>query len=230
MQIKKQIPNLLTCGNLLLGVLAIIEILQGQLEYIIYYTLLAGLLDFFDGFAARMLKVSSPIGKDLDSLADMISFGTVPALLVFQMLSQQGDFGIWNKVPLIIVILSGVRLAKFNNDTRQTEHFYGLPTPANALFFCSLPLLIQHPLFASWIGNPTVLISLSVAMALLLVTDVRLIALKFKSFARKGNEEKLLLVLGSLVLLATFQLMALPFMVLYYIVLSLIVNILDPNN
>jgi len=225
--LKNHIPNFLTSCNLFLGGLAVIEIFQGDLENVIFYTLLAAVIDFLDGFAARLLGAHSNIGKDLDSLADMISFGLVPSLLMYKILYdlQYNDW--WIYTTLSIAVLSGVRLAKFNNDTRQTEHFHGLPTPANAMFICSLPLLAQQTFFSSILTNQIILISISILMALLLVSDFKLIALKFKGYKWSGNESKYLLILGSLVLIATFQWIALPFVIVLYIIVSILANIIS---
>ena len=131
MSIKNHIPNFITCLNLAVGCLAIIAIFEGKLDNIIYYILVAGIFDFLDGFAARMLKVTSAIGKDLDSLADMVTFGVVPSLLMFAMLKNNSSIEWLPYLALLIAVLSGLRLAKFNNDERQSDTFYGLPTPAN---------------------------------------------------------------------------------------------------
>lgn len=144
MYIKKNIPNAITCCNLLCGCLAIIQATNGNLLWAAYLVGMAAVFDFFDGFAARLLKVSSPIGKDLDSLADMVTFGVVPGIVMFKMirlglrLDKEG-FDLIEENPWItyivfmIPIFSALRLAKFNHDTRQTEAFIGLPTPANAI-------------------------------------------------------------------------------------------------
>lgn len=225
MKIKKHIPNFLTCCNILFGCLAVIEIFQGQLDHVIYFTLLSALVDFFDGFAARLLKAYSNIGKDLDSLADMISFGLVPSLLVYQMLYSEGH-DLWMcYLPLSIAILSGVRLAKFNNDERQTDAFYGLPTPANAMFFCSLPLLEEHAFFATLLANPYFLVVISLLMSIILVADIKMIALKFKGFGWEGNQEKYLLILLSLIFFLTFKWYAFPFIIVVYVILSILVTL-----
>lgn len=163
--IKKHIPNSITCLNLLSGALAIIYILrEGNLEVASWLIILAAVFDFFDGLIARALGVSSPIGKDLDSLADIISFGLAPALLVSQALWSSGAETLEGFPPLLIAAFAALRLAKFNNDTRQATSFIGLPVPANALF---------------WIGLASVLPELRVAMGdtLLLTSVYTLVAL-----------------------------------------------------
>ncbi len=158
MNIKKHIPNAITCCNLLCGCLAIVQAFEGNLVYASYLVGLAAIFDFFDGFAARMLRVASPIGKDLDSLADMVTFGVVPGVIMYkialfgqQTYIEEATFGpqiiseFWSKIiPLccfVVTIFSAIRLAKFNNDTRQSDSFIGVPTPAIALFVCSLILV-----------------------------------------------------------------------------------------
>ncbi len=148
MNIKKHIPNAITCGNLLCGCLAIVKAFEGDLVWAAYLVGIALVLDFFDGFTARLLKVASPIGKDLDSLADMVTFGVVPGIVMFQIMSFSHnslytfDFGPSLKYfAFAIPVFSAIRLAKFNNDTRQSDSFIGLPTPANAIVICSIPLI-----------------------------------------------------------------------------------------
>lgn len=158
MSIKKHIPNAITCCNLLCGCLAIVQAFEGNLVYSAYLVGLAAIFDFFDGFAARILRVASPIGKDLDSLADMVTFGVVPGVIMYKIawfgqqtyveeatlgLKIEGDF-LSQIVPLfcfVLTIFSAIRLAKFNNDTRQSDSFIGVPTPAIAIFICSLVLV-----------------------------------------------------------------------------------------
>lgn len=164
MNIKKHIPNAITCCNLLCGCLAIVQAFEGNLVYAAYLVGLGAIFDFFDGFAARMLKVSSPIGKDLDSLTDMVTFGVVPGVVMFQLIRfsldsyvqdtvypphipndfikdfGHLDYGYLPFFGFIITIFSAIRLAKFNNDTRQTDSFIGVPTPAVAIFICSIIL------------------------------------------------------------------------------------------
>lgn len=231
MKILKHIPNTLTSANLFIGCLALIEIFEGNLENIIYYVLASGLMDFFDGFAARLFKSDSNIGKDLDSLADMVSFGAVPSFLMYQMTKSvaiQDSLLVY--IPLLIAVLSGVRLAKFNNDTRQTDHFHGLPVPANALFICALPILASQGIFTDYLQNPYVLVAISVIMSLQLVADYPLIALKFKGYGWKGNEPKYALILLSALGLATYQVVAFPFIIVLYVTLSIFTNFVSANK
>ncbi|RZK99241.1 MAG: CDP-diacylglycerol--serine O-phosphatidyltransferase, partial [Hymenobacter sp.] len=157
---KRHLPNAITCLNLLCGCLALTFIFRGELVLGAYLVGAAAIADFFDGLLARALRVSTPIGKDLDSLADMVSFGVVPGAIMYQLLShalapkpEESDFvlpGLWVLIPclgFVISIFSALRLAKFNNDTRQTTSFIGLPTPACTLVVASLPLILAYDNF-----------------------------------------------------------------------------------
>ena len=233
MNIKRHIPNCITLCNLLCGCLAI-QWIVGENHNLFYASLLVitgAIFDFFDGFAARLLKVSSPIGAELDSLADVVTFGLVPALIAQKLLLDTGYFAansLVNYIPLIIALLSALRLAKFNVDTRQTEGFIGVPTPANALLWISFPLVFATntsnlPFWiAPFLSNGYAILVLSVVSALLLISNLPLIALKFKQFSWKGNEARFTLILGSLLLLVVFHFAAIPIILLLYLFLSLI--------
>lgn len=213
--------------NLIFGCLAIREIFTGELENVIYFVLCSGIADFFDGFIARLLKVSSPIGKDLDSLVDMVSFGLVPAFTLWAMIRSIDHGSILAYIPFSIALMSAYRLAKFNNDERQRDAFYGLPTPANALFCCALPLLVEKDIFSSALLSTEILAVISIVMSYLLVMNIRLIALKFKHFGWRENELRYLIFCLALVSLATFQLIALPFLIMFYVIASIFTNILS---
>jgi len=249
LNIKKHIPNTITSCNLICGCLALTQTLNGNLIWAAYFVGLAAVCDFFDGFAARKLNVASVIGKDLDSLADMVSFGLVPGFVVYKMLHigyllhhESYAFIYGNSwimfIPLIIPVFSALRLAKFNNDARQTDSFIGLPTPANAIFFCSIPLIVnwdtQFDLMRSGIVHllihPMVLLGLSVFMSFLMVAELPLIALKFKDFKWKGNEFRYLLILLSLLWLVLFQYSGFTLVVLSYVALSIVQNAMSPKN
>lgn len=237
MNIKKHIPNAITCCNLLCGCLAIVQVFEGNLVYAAYLVGLAAIFDFFDGFAARMLNVSSPIGKDLDSLADMVTFGVVPGLVMFHLLKTSlingnEDFQVFKNytflvfIPFVIIIFSALRLAKFNNDTRQTESFIGLNTPANSMVICSIPLILkQHPDITTLL-NPYALCILSVGLSLLLVSEIPIFALKFKHFKWKGNEIRFIFLALSLLMLITLQFLGIPLIIILYVLLSLLTNYL----
>lgn len=226
----KFIPNLLTLGNLFCGCLSVIFILQGQLKWIPLLIGLAAFLDFFDGFAARLLKVSGPLGKELDSLADMISFGLVPGLIVYHYFQVTELPHPWLAYfGLIITLASCYRLAAFNISTDQSEEFIGVPTPATTLFFLSFPLLDQFnpdsKLF-SLITNTWVLLGITLIFTYLLNAKLRLIALKFKGFGFKGdNVFRYALLIGVLLIFLIFKWEGLPISIIYYILLSIIRSI-----
>ncbi|RED99742.1 CDP-diacylglycerol--serine O-phosphatidyltransferase [Marinoscillum furvescens] len=216
---KKHIPNSLTCLNLITGAIGCIAIIRGNSEWAIYFVLISAFFDFLDGFAARLLHVQSAIGKELDSLADVISFGLLPSLFVFAQLEQQLDQPYLPYVALLIGAFSAIRLAKFNTDDRQSDQFIGLPTPANALLLTSLPLL---PSAIDLSGYP--LLALALVTCYLLVAPLPMIALKFNDWSWKNNQLKYSLVILIVLLVAMLQLKALPFVIPAYVVLSIIGN------
>lgn len=281
--IKSLIPNLLTAGNLVGGILAIIFSLTDKLEWAPYCIFISAFLDFFDGFAARLLKVQSELGKQLDSLADMVTFGVAPGIIVFMMIKVSifnSFVGLYMDYPgpylnnpdtfteitaivtsapefktdqfynlmsystayiylpyiaFIIPILSLFRLAKFNLDTRQSESFIGLPTPANTLFFAVLPILLFTPsikenteklwMIENIILNFWLLSVTAIMMSVMLVVELPLFALKFKTFGWKGNEIRYVFLTISIGLLATLVFWAIPLIIILYVLLSLIQNI-----
>jgi CDP-diacylglycerol--serine O-phosphatidyltransferase len=226
MKIIAQIPNLLTLLNLLFGVIGIVWVLDGDILSGAYFILIAAGFDFLDGFVARLLKVQSDMGKELDSLADVVSFGVLPGLILFMMTKNQTEpESFLPYLTLIVPMLSAYRLAKFNLDTRQSDRFIGLPTPANALFISTLPYLaLQWPLMEQWLSSPVVLILLAWIFAILLVAEIPLIALKFKSLAFLKNKFRYILILLSIGMFALLQLAGIPLVILAYIGLSLVEN------
>lgn len=217
----KHIPNTITLGNLTCGFVGIIFAMDGDLILAAWLILIAAILDFFDGFAARMLKASSPIGKDLDSLADMVTFGVLPGIIMYQMLLNTGIN--YTFIAALIPIFSCLRLAQFNNDTRQTDGFIGLPTPANAFYIAALPAIqIQNP--GSILEQPIILVVIVVVQSLLLVAPLPLIALKFKHFKWAGNEFRYLLIITAILSVAIFKLIGVPIFILAYLLLSLLNN------
>jgi len=214
----RHLPNLLTCCNLLCGCLGIVSVLENKFIPAAYFVWVAGVFDFFDGFSARILKVSSPIGKELDSLADVISFGLLPAVVMYKMWGGQGG----EFLPYLsfsIAIFSALRLAIFNVDETQSDSFRGLPTPANAFLITALPL--QAGVLEAWLNQPWVLVVVIVLSSFLLVSPIELFALKFKNFSWKENKIRITFLLLSIVMLASLQIMAIPIVILLYIVLSL---------
>ena len=225
MNIKKHIPNALTCGNLLSGCIGIVAAFQGGQEGLIlatYMIWLAGLFDFLDGFAARLLKVSSPIGGELDSLADMLTFGFLPAAMVFTLLQESGTEPWLPYLAFVIAVFSALRLAKFNIDTRQTDSFIGLPTPANALLISSFPLIMAYStLSLEFITNPWFLLSSSFVLSFLLVAELPLFALKFKNFSWQDNKIKYIFLITSVVLIILLKFVAIPLVIILYVLFSL---------
>lgn len=217
---KKHLPNLITCLNLSTGAVGVVWVLQTHWQQAIWFVLAAAVFDFFDGFAARMLQVQSAIGKELDSLADMVSFGVLPGVFLYQMMAAQSA-GYLAYVALLVVPFSGLRLAKFNIDTRQSDRFIGLPTPANAIMLTSL---IWWPL-----GDPVlwVLAFISVVASLLLVAEIPMIALKFKHFGWKGNESRWLLISLAVVLVAALGTGGVAFLIPTYILLSIGAHLME---
>ena len=168
--------------NLLCGVLGVIFTFQGALHIAFYLMLAAAVCDFLDGFAARMLKAYSAMGKELDSLADLVSFGLLPSLMLHRRLVEGGMTGVWSYLPLIIVIFSALRLAKFNVDDRQSENFLGLPTPACAMWCGSLVFAADHGVMsmAGLLQDKSIILIASVVLALLLVSEIPMFSFKFK--------------------------------------------------
>lgn len=224
---KRHIPNTITCLNLFSGCLGIVFAFNGNLNYASYAILIAAIFDFLDGMIARLLKAYSDIGKELDSLADMVSFGVLPAVIVYQLFSISSPHETYTWIPysaFIIAVFSGLRLAKFNIDTRQAEHFIGLPTPANAMLIGSLPLILSQE--ASFMSTIIVsnyfLVPLSIVMSLLLVAELPLISLKFKSLNIKDNILRYVLIISSIMLFAGLQFAAVPLIIALYVMLSFV--------
>ncbi len=214
-----------TLANLLCGCIGIVWVFRNNAEGASFLILLAALFDFFDGFAARLLNAASPIGKDLDSLADVVTFGVLPSFILFDMMSRgfQGG-GEWLAYAAFLVALfSALRLARFNNDPRQTDRFIGLPTPANAMLIASFPHILAGDRWGgAIIGNPWSLLVFSVAISYLLVAEIPLLALKFKGFGWAGNRLRYLLIAVSFLLLLLFGWAAVPLIMMIYLGLSLV--------
>ena len=223
---KKHIPNGVTCLNLFSGCLGIVYAFQGELKLASYAILAAAIFDFLDGMLARLLKAYSDIGKQLDSLADVVSFGVLPSVLIYQLFlqsPQEGLLSTWiNYSAFLIAVFSALRLAKFNIDVRQSENFIGLPTPANALLISSFPFIIDQDSLAYYILNPYFLLLFSIIMGILLVSEIPLISLKFKNTELKQNILRYILVFSSLVLLVLFKFAAVPLIIIVYFLISFI--------
>jgi CDP-diacylglycerol---serine O-phosphatidyltransferase len=241
MKIRRLIPNLLTAGNLVGGILAIISALTGSLEAAPLFIFISAIFDFLDGFAARLLKVQSEMGKQLDSLADMVTFGVAPGIIMFVYLNQsiaitwRGEYRLMTAIAFLIPVCALFRLAKFNLDERQSDSFIGLPTPAMTIFFASLPLLVPvndqalYSLNPNWaqtiILDPIFIISSIIVLSFLMVSELPLFSLKLKHLKIKGNEIRYIFLTISIILLATLFVWALPIIILLYIILSVINNL-----
>ncbi|AFK03845.1 CDP-diacylglycerol/serineO-phosphatidyltransfera se [Emticicia oligotrophica DSM 17448] len=243
------IPNIMTLCNLLCGCVGIVFVFEGNLLWASYLIFIAGILDFLDGFVARLLKQHSEIGKQLDSLADMVTFGVLPSFIVAKLiqLSTQENTILSDLVPsnllsqthlptlaysaFILALFSCLRLAKFNIDTRQSDSFIGVPTPANAFVVAAFPLIIKfNSEYAFLILNSTFLIAYTLIMSYLLISEIPLFALKFKSFSWASNQIKYIFLILSVILLLSLKFLAIPLIIFLYIILSVINNLLPKNS
>jgi CDP-diacylglycerol--serine O-phosphatidyltransferase len=239
----KQIPNIITSLNLLCGCVAVLFAVSGDLISACIFVFFGIFFDFFDGLAARILDAHSDVGLEFDSLADMITSGVVPAIVMVHLLSESffgsplnitetfsdngWNTGITNYLPfigLLIAVASGFRLAKFNVDTRQTSNFIGLPTPANALLILSLPLMLHFQsseLIEEVILNKWFLIGFTLLSCVLLNAELPLFGLKFKTWGFKGNAIRYVFLAVCILLLVLLKFIAIPLIIMVYILLSL---------
>lgn len=236
----KHIPNFLTLLNVLAGCIATVFAAYNQLEYAALFVFIGVVFDFLDGFAARMLKAYSELGLQLDSLADMVTSGLVPGMIMFQLLRMatsegwtephlvnfDGSLGSWLPFAgFVLTMASAYRLAKFNIDTEQTDSFMGLPTPANALFVIALPLILlyqNNEVLSGLIHNPWFLIGVVLANSWLMNARIPLFSLKFKTWGFAGNEVRYIFLALCLVGLLTMKFMAIPAIIVLYVLLSLV--------
>ena len=222
---KKHIPNTITCCNLISGCIATYYAFQGDFLMALLFIIIGAAFDFFDGMSARLLGVSSPIGKELDSLADDITFGFAPSAIVFGFLSPLTSHlsPLIAFLAFIMAAFSALRLAKFNLDERQALGFIGLPTPANALFWGSLIVgLQQHDVAFS--GMEWVILVGTFISSYLLIAEIPMFALKFKHWGWKGNEIKYIFVLSCIPLLLFLGVSGFAAIIAWYVVLSVIAN------
>ncbi|MGI4728208.1 MAG: CDP-diacylglycerol--serine O-phosphatidyltransferase [Janthinobacterium lividum] len=230
---KKHIPNAITCTHLFSGCAGIVFAFHGKLDFAAYAVFMAAFFDFLDGMAARLLKVHSEIGKQLDSLADMVSFGVLPSVIVFQLfqLPDSASNNFWIYSAFFIAVFSALRLAKFNVDTRQSNSFIGLPTPASAMLSASFPLILiqQNNFFSGLILNKWFLIIYIIINCWLLVAELPLLSLKFKNLTFAENSFRYILLIFGIISLLIFKFAAIPLIILFYIILS-IVQIRTTNN
>lgn len=249
MSIKKHIPNIITLGNLFSGLTAILLILNGQYVWAGFFTFLGAFFDFFDGMVARLLGVSGELGKQMDSLADMVSFGVVPGMAMFAML-KLANADLANEVfyanenmnillytdtiyalpGFLITLFSALRLANFNIDTRQSSSFIGVPTPAITLFVLSILLisvLEQNEIIGSMVATPWILYLVTILSSYALVAELPLFAMKFKVWNWQDNKIRWVFVAIAVTLLAIFQLVAVPMIIIVYILLSVVNNLME---
>ena len=236
------VPNAITSMNLVCGSLSVFFAIDGQLGWAAVFIFAAAVFDFLDGFAARLLKAYSAIGKELDSLADMVSFGLAPAAMVFTMLQLtlfgkiqliqniEGNFSQWLLLftSLVIPVAGAFRLAKFNTDDRQSEQFLGMPIPANAIFFASLGLILElgtKEAVVPFILNKYILLIAIFACSFLMVSELPMFNLKFKNLKLNGNALRFLFLGVTLLMLVFLQIYALPLIIIWYVLLSVISHI-----
>ncbi len=246
MGIKKHIPNAVTCMNLICGCASIHFAYKGQLDWSGFAIFIAAIFDFADGFVARLLHVKSEMGKQLDSLSDVVSFGVAPGIIMFHMIqmgNKAWELGLPSWVAFIAIVLpvcSALRLAKFNIDTRQTDSFIGLPTPAMGLVVATLPILAFRTFESSlfpfndyvvfFVVHPAVLISTTIVFAYLMVSPLPLFAMKFSSWGWSKNKLRYIFLIVSFLLLLLFFFTAIPFVILIYILISIFVMIVQKKT
>ena len=245
MKLVKQIPNLLTLGNLFCGTVATIFAVQGNFESTAIFVILGIVFDFFDGFAARLLNVTGELGKQLDSLADMVTSGIAPGIVMFKLIEKSEiiNNGLHHKfskglavndffsdvriLGLLLVLGACYRLAKFNIDTRQSNSFIGLPTPAMSLFVISLPLIQLYcdiEFIQTILSNNYFLISITLLLTYLMNAEIPLFSLKFKNYSISNNKIKYIFLLVSLGLIVALQFLAVPLIIILYVLISLFTN------
>ncbi len=229
MNIRKYIPNTITCLNLVSGCIASVMAFEGNLLFALLWIVAAAVFDFFDGLAARALKAYSPMGKELDSLADVVSFGVAPGMILFTSLriwASSSSVGCLSEyipyLAFVVPAFSGLRLAKFNIDERQTTSFIGLPVPAHALLWSSAAYSLQEWLLSGQIWVAVVIIAAFCATSYLLVSEIPMFSLKIKSLSWKGNELRYILIIASALLIITFGFIGISGAILLYILLSVI--------
>lgn len=230
MAIKKHIPNTITCCNLISGCIAIAYAFSGKIEISFTWIIIGAVFDFFDGMSARLLKVSSPIGKELDSLADIVTFGVAPSTILFSKLGimsypsiLESLHGILPFIAYIMAAFSALRLAKFNLDERQTLGFIGLPTPANALFWGSLLIGLGKRIDSSPLMCIFIIVGIFIS-SWLMVSEIPMFALKFKEWGWKKNQIKYIFLLTCIPLIAIFGITGFAIIVAWYVIISYIIK------
>ena len=232
MKMIKHIPNSITCCNLLSGCISIVLLCNGNVEAAGVMIFVAALFDFFDGFAARLLKAYSPLGAQLDSLSDVVSFGVAPSFIMYHYINQcvnisMFGFNILPSVAFFLAVFAALRLAKFNIDDRQTTSFIGLPTPAMGIFVASLPFTLRHEPLA-FMGNlmtsPYFLFAVVAIFSFLMVSEIPFFSLKVKSLKFKDIKHIYLLLAFAIVAFVFLGFAAIPFVMLFYIIVAMFVK------
>ena len=242
MSIVKQIPNLLTLGNLFCGTVATIFAVESDYNAAALFVLIGIFFDFLDGFVARLLKVSGELGKQLDSLADMVTSGVVPGIIMFKLI-QNNMFDSKNSfentilgislIGLVLTLAACYRLAKFNLDTRQSDSFIGLPTPAMSLFVISLPLIQMNSeidFVLNLIDNNYFLIAVTLILSYLMNAEIPLFSLKFKDYSWNKNWIIYSFLLTSIMLILLVKYLSIPLIIILYVVLSVIKNVTSKHD
>lgn len=219
------LPNILTLCNLLCGAAAAVSALRfGNLQWPLLFIVMAAVFDFLDGFAARLFKSYSPLGKELDSLADCVSFGFAPSAILLNIYEASGGVVPWGYLVFVLAAFSALRLAKFNIDENQSTQFIGMPTPAAALMVASSGYLVGTGMYAV---NPWFAVLLAFVLSYLLVCKVPMFALKFKHYGFRGNEVRYLFAGCAVVALVIWQILAIPFIILAYVALSMVLMVVN---
>jgi CDP-diacylglycerol--serine O-phosphatidyltransferase len=216
-QIIRHLPNAITLVNLVMGCIGLVLLFQNQVGVALCVGI-ALLADFLDGFVAKLLKATSAIGKQLDSLSDMVSFGVLPGAILYSLF----DNHVLRFFALLLPIGAALRLAKFNIDERQTTYFLGLPTPAVAIFVVGLFLFYSPTTLLWWLYHPWVLSFLSILLTGLMLVEIPLISLKFQGLQWRGNENKFIFAFSSLLMLVFLQSLGMMVIIVWYVVLSLV--------
>ena len=226
--ILRNVPNTLTSCNLLSGCIAVYMAFQSDYQMALLFIIIGAVFDFFDGMSARLLHVSSPIGKELDSLADDITFGLAPSAIAFSLFREMHYPGLLASfesfmpyTAFLIAVFSALRLAKFNIDIRQTSSFIGMPTPANALFWASLAVG-AHDFLTGMSFHPLLLLALVVVMSMMLVAEIPMFSLKFKNLSWQSNKISYIFLIVSIPLLLVFRWSGFAAVIVWYIILSVL--------
>ena len=234
--ITKHIPNTITSLNLFSGCMAVLQAIEANYELAALFIILGSIFDFFDGMSARMLKAYSPLGKELDSLADLVTFGVAPSVMVFSLLQGLSPLMVASAVngylpymAFIIAIFSAIRLAKFNIDERQTTSFIGLPTPANALFWIGTCLWITQDNIV-FPALPYVILTLVLGSAYILVAEIPMFSFKFTSLSWQNNKIRYIFVLFSLSILFMLKARGLAPIIGLYILFSIVANAMSKKK